>query len=141
VLNTFTATLTASADVAGSAPDVYAVIGDPDFISASTPFVRRVVVLAEDLWRWEIAGIRYPGGTFNAALTQRMELDPPHEVAFRHEPQGAEPAGADGALRVVADPDDAGRARLELVVSVHARVPAPGPRHRWWSRRCRLSCT
>lgn len=123
VLNTFTGTLHASAVVPATCEQVYDVVRDPEFVGASTPFIRRVVVLAEDLWRWEVAGIRYPGGTFTAALTQRMTFSPPHLVTFRHDPSGTELAGADGSFRVSAEDD--GRARLDLEVEVSADIPAP----------------
>lgn len=124
VLNSFTATLHADATVLATSEQVYEIVRDPEFVGSSTPFIRRVVVLADDLWRWEVAGIRYPGGTFTAALTQRMTLEPPHLVAFRHDPDGLELAGADGTFRV-SPQDAAGRVRLTLEVHVHARVPAP----------------
>lgn len=123
VLHTFSSTLHASATVDATPEQVYAVVRDPVFVEASTPFIRRVRVLADDLWQWEVAGIRYPGGTFTAALTQRMAFDPPHEVRFHHDPDGTELAGADGAFRIA--PQEEGRVRLDLEVRVHARIPAP----------------
>jgi hypothetical protein len=38
------------------------VVRDPAFVGDSTPSIRRVIVLADDLWRWEVTGIRYPIG-------------------------------------------------------------------------------
>lgn len=135
MLNTFHRGITASTEVPGTARQVYDVVRDPDFVARSAPFVRRITPLADDVWRWEIGGIRYPGGTFTAGFTQRMTFDPPHEIAFRHDPHAGdagpgsrrghqELAGAEGLFRTTGA-ERADHVRLELEMRVEARVPAP----------------
>lgn len=120
-LNSFTGRLHAEADVDGTCEDVYAVVSEPSFISRSTPFIRQVVDLGGDRWRWDIAGIRYPGGSFTAALTEAMTFEPPHRITFRHDPEGTELAGAEGAFTLTPEP---GRVHLAIEVAVSARIPA-----------------
>ncbi|QIK66000.1 hypothetical protein G7072_06290 [Nocardioides sp. HDW12B] len=127
-LNSFTGRLHAEADVDGTCEDVYAVVSRPEFISRSTPFVRDVVDIGDDRWRWDIAGIRYPGGTFTAALTEKVTFEPPHRIAFRHDPDGTELAGTEGAFTLTPARDRTGgseRVHLAIEVDVTARVPAP----------------
>ncbi|MBF4160268.1 CoxG family protein [Nocardioides acrostichi] len=126
LLRTFTSRLESEAEVAHACERVFAVVSDPDFISRSTPFIRRVTDLGDGRWRWHVVDIPTPQGSFGAVLTQRTELDPPQRVRFRHEPQGAELAGADGTftLTPVAAPDGP-RTRLRIDMTVRARVPAP----------------
>lgn len=121
-LNTFIARLEAATDVPGTCEDVFAVVSQPGFISRSTPFVREVVVLDDGRWRWQVGGIRYPGGTFTAAYTERMTFEPPRRIAFHHDPDEPELAGTEGAFTLSQVGD---HAHLAIEVEVSARVPAP----------------
>lgn len=137
--NIFGEAIAADAQVPGTVEEVYALLRDADFVGRSAPFIRRITPLADDVWWWEVGGIRHPGGTFAAGFTQRMTFDPPHEIAFRHDPgalegtaqrQGrreAELAGAEGVFRLTPlDPDGAGDGvRVELEMRIQATVPAP----------------
>ncbi|QWC84527.1 hypothetical protein KLP28_13260 [Nocardioidaceae bacterium] len=125
--------ITASADLPGDCEAAYALLCDPGFVGRSAPFIRRITPLAEDLWRWEVGGISYPGGSFAAGFTQRMTFDAPHAISFHHDPAAAargargtrraELAGAEGVFRVAPRPGDG--VRVDLEMSVEAQVPAP----------------
>jgi carbon monoxide dehydrogenase subunit G len=125
VLNSFTATRRDVATVRSSVDEVWALLVQPEVLVRHTPFLHAIEDLGDGRWRWQVGGIRYPGGTFTAGFTERMAFEPPRRILFRHEPaSGWELAGADGEYELT--PVGTG-SRLEIEVAVTVRVPAPKP--------------
>ena len=133
--HTFGQSITADAELPGTVEQVYALLRDPGFVGRSAPFIRRITPLADDVWWWEMGGIKHPGGTFAAGFTQRMTFDEPKEIAFHHDPgahagsspakgyRAAELAGAEGVFRLTALKPHG--VRVDLQMRIEATVPAP----------------
>ena len=124
MLNSFTASRHDVAEVRSSVHDVWQLLVQPEVLVRHTPFLHAIEDLGDGRWRWEVGGIRYPGGHFTSTFTERMSFEAPHRILFHHEPESDhELAGAEGRyeLRPVAG----GPTTLEIALSVTARLPVP----------------
>jgi carbon monoxide dehydrogenase subunit G len=123
MLNSFTATRRDVAQVRASVDEVWALLVQPEVLVRHTPFLHAIEDLGDGRWRWEVGGIRYPGGQFTTSFTERMTFEPGRRILFRHEPVSShELAGAEGRYELSA----AGSGTtLEIEASITARLPAP----------------
>ena len=126
MLNPFTAHRRDVAEVRSSVDEVWALLVQPEVLVRHTPFLHAIDDLGDGRWRWRVGGIRYPGGHFTSAFTERMTFDPPHRIEFRHEPSSErELAGAEGRYVLTPGSGPHGRTTLEIELDVTARLPAP----------------
>ncbi len=124
VLNSFTATRRDVAEVRSSVEDVWALLVRPEVLVRHTPFLHAIDDLGDGRWRWQVGGIRYPGGLFTSSFTERMRFEAPRRILFQHEPEsGHELAGAEGRYEL--RPAEDGPTTLQIELSVTARLPAP----------------
>jgi hypothetical protein len=126
VLNQFTSSRHDVAEVRSSVDEVWALLVQPAVLVRHTPFLHAIDDLGDGRWVWRVGGIRYPGGVFTSSFTERMTFDEPRSITFSHEPASRhEHAGAEGRYDLSPARDGGAGARLEIALSVTARLPAP----------------
>jgi len=122
-VNRFSTSITSTAEIPFAQERIWSVVSDPDQVADLTPFLRGITVVDVGTWVWELHGIPYPGGEFAAHFTETMDLREPERIAFTHDPDGRELAGADGWYSLAALGEE--RTRLAIGLTVHAMLPAP----------------
>jgi carbon monoxide dehydrogenase subunit G len=85
----FSAATRAEAVVGAARGEIWDALIDPDLVAELTPFVRTIRADG-DHWYWEMSGLKVLGVGVAPSFTERMVLDEPGRIEFRHDP----PAGA-----------------------------------------------
>ncbi len=124
-MRTFSAQTSAEALVPHPPADIWEVLVDPALVARFTPFVKQITADG-DLWTWELSGIKVMGAGFAPVFSERMSLEEPKRIEFRHEPpDGAtERAGVHGWY----DLEDRGADGTRLATSLEICVELPLPR-------------
>lgn len=123
MLNEFTATRRDVAQVRASVEEVWALLVQPEVLVRHTPFLHAIEDRGGGRWVWQVGGIPYPGGVFTTSFTERMDLDAPRRIEFRHEPASErELAGAEGHYELTAGSSGT---TLEIELGVTTRLPVP----------------
>ena len=123
MLNSFTATRRDVAVVRSSVDEVWSLLVQPEVLVRHTPFLHAIDDLGDGLWRWQVGGIRYPGGVFTSSFTERMVFQPQRVIVFHHEPASEhEHAGAAGRYELTPGPDGT---TLDISLGVTVRLPVP----------------
>ncbi len=128
-MRTFSAQTSAEAIVPHPPEAIWAVLIDPDLVGRFTPFVKKITADG-DHWIWELSGIKVLGAGFAPVFTERMTLEEPKRIEFRHEPaEGVtERAGVHGWYDLEDRGDDGTRLATSLEICVELPLPrAAGP--------------
>ena len=121
----------ATADVDVSADAVFSVLQQPHLLARLTPFVHDITALDDDLWRWSLVGLPYPGGHLNPSFTERMTFTPNRLLVFDHAPPAGsrELVGARGTYTLTDRRDGRPGCTLSIDIAITTYLPVP-----WLSR-------
>ncbi len=124
VMTRFSADTRAEAVVAASRADIWAALTDPTLVGELTPFVKSIRADGEH-WRWQLSGLKVLGVGVAPSFTERMVLDEPTRIEFRHDPPAgtSEKSGVEGWYELTEV--DAG---TRLVTSLEITLELPLPR-------------
>jgi len=126
-VTTFSATKRAEAVVLATQDEIWAALTDPDLMARLTKYVRRITAEG-DHWRWELGGIDLLGRSVAPTFTERMVLEEPDRIEFRHDPAGRkEMAGVNGWYELTPVPEDQGGG-THLATELSVCLDAPLPR-------------
>jgi hypothetical protein len=104
--------------------DVWAALVDPGLLPRLTPFVRRIEVVDEDHWHWELTRVPILGASLQPTFTERMTFEEGTSIEFRHDPPSGvrERAGVEGWYHLE---DVQGGTHLAISLGVRADLPFP----------------
>lgn len=126
-MSRFTVSRVSTADVDASMDDVFTILEQPQKVAELTPYLDSIVDRGDGTWVWRMGHIRAPMGLFQPEFTERMTIERPTLLEFRHEPPAgrSEMAGADGIYRLMPRADGRPGCTLHIDLTVTTYLPLP----------------
>ena len=123
-MSRFSADTRAEAVITATRAQVWDALSDPGLVAELTPYVRSIRADG-DHWVWRMAGLNVLGVEVAPSFTERMSLDEPRRIEFRHDPPAGatERSGVEGWYSL--EEADAG---TRLVTSMEITLDLPLPK-------------
>lgn len=123
----FAVSRVSTADVDASMDDVFSILEQPAKVAELTPYLDSIVDQGDGTWVWRMGGIKAPIGLLHPEFTERMTIERPTLLEFRHEPPAgrSEMAGADGIYRLMPRADGLPGCTLHIDLKVTTYLPLP----------------
>lgn len=123
----FAVSRVSTADVDATMDEVFDILEQPHKVAELTPYLDSIDDQGDGIWIWRMGGVKAPMGVLRPHFTERMTLERPTLLEFKHEPPAgrSEMAGADGIYRLMPRADGRPGCTLHIDLTVTTYLPLP----------------